>query len=220
MKYKVGDKVKVINPGNRRPIWDTYMSEIFPEYQKYWKYDSETSLSTSKIYLLIGSTATCSLIQDVETKEVFIITTTALELVKEEQFTKADLKDNHIVVYKSGKKLLWKNIYLKQIYTEDLIYEGCDDVTINEVWEFNKLVWKREEQVLDEVEKKYLSDLIRPFRDKVRYIRLINYVNTIKQFISIEIKGDSSIYFPLFKKGTMYKGMEVDKNYSLEDLGL
>ena len=219
MKYKVGDKVKVINPGNRRPIWDTYMSEIFPEYQKYWKDDSETNLSTSKIYLLIGSTATCSLIQDVETKEVFIITTTALELVKPKQFTNSDLKDNHIVVDKKGNKQVWGNKD-KDLFHKDLTSKTNDKKTINEVWEFDKLVWKREEPILDEVEKKYLSDLIRPFRDKVRYIRLINYVNTIKQFISIEIKGDSSIYFPLFKKGTMYKGMEVDKNYSLEDLGL
>ena len=28
------------------------------------------------------------------------------------------------------------------------------------------------------------------------------------------------MYFPVFKEGTMYKGMEVGKEYSLDELGL
>ena len=214
--FKVGDKVKVINPGNRRPMWDTYMSEIFPEYQKYWKYNSETKLSTSKIYLLIGSTATCSLIQDVETKEVFIITTTALELVKEKQFTKSDLKDNHIVVLRDKRKSIWKDFDFKKELNNDLTYSYKNDLDIIEVYEFETLVWKRE--ILDEVEKKYLSDVIRPFRDRV--INIIKVDNRIGIYISIRMKGEANIDLPYFKKGTMYKGMEINKEYSLKELGL
>ena len=89
---------------------------------------------------------------------------------------------------------------MKINYTEDLIYESLDDVTINEVYEFDKLVWKREEQILDEVEKKWLRDVIRPFRDRVGYIKLNNYLCEEQVFIAINIKGESSTYFPCFKK--------------------
>lgn len=197
MKYKVGDKVKVVNDWKCDYVkkGEIYTVLEVNDY-KINDYGNIRINNKNKTYFY--------------DKNLFI----------KYIFTKADLKDNHIVVYKGGLKKLWGDITYKEEYKENLTHNDYESFSINEVWEFNKLVWKREEQVLDEVEKKYLSDLIRPFRDKVRYIRLINYVNTIKQFISIEIKGDSSIYFPLFKKGTMYKGMEVDKNYSLEDLGL
>ncbi len=196
MKYKVGDKVKIVKVGK----------EFNPHFKKYIGEIYEIKEADCNEYIL-----------DIEGGTFW--QNYELELVKPKQFTKSDLKDNHIVVNKKGNKQVWGNKD-KDLFNDCLTSKTNDKKTIVEVYEFDKLIWKREEQILDEVEKKYLSDLIRPFRDKVRYIRLINYVNTIKQFISIEIKGDSSIYFPLFKKGTMYKGMEVDKNYSLEDLGL
>lgn len=43
------------------------------------------------------------------------------------------------------------------------------------------------------------------------------------ELISIEVeseKGPTHIDLPLFKEGTMYKGMELNKEYSLEELGL
>lgn len=43
------------------------------------------------------------------------------------------------------------------------------------------------------------------------------------ELISIEVEsgeGPTHIDLPPFKEGTMYKGMEVNKKYSLEELGL
>ena len=74
------------------------------------------------------------------------------------------------------------------------------------------------EEVLDEKEKEYLSNVIRPFRDKVTVIKKKRYIT--EEYIVIEIKEDTPTSFPLFKKGTMYKGMEVGKGYVLSELGL
>lgn len=76
--------------------------------------------------------------------------------------------------------------------------------------------------ILDEAEKRYLSNLIKPFRSKVKYIVKRNE-NKSKNFENIRVvfKGlYQTLYFPNFEKGTMYKGMELDKEYTLEDLGL
>ena len=81
---------------------------------------------------------------------------------------------------------------------------------------------KKPKPILDEVEKEYLSNVIKPFRSKVKYIVKRND-NKSEYFEDIRVAFESSykvLYFPYFEKGTMYKGMELDKRYSLEDLGL
>ena len=75
-----------------------------------------------------------------------------------------------------------------------------------------------EKEILDEEEKEYLSNVIKPFRYKVEYI--IKITSSYSEYIKITIKKDSGLCFPNFKKGTMYKGMEIEKKYTLEELGL
>lgn len=72
-------------------------------------------------------------------------------------------------------------------------------------------------EILDEEEKRYLEGVIRPFRDKVEYIQKIG--NSLEEYIWIEIKGDD-IKLPFFKANTMYKSMELEKRYTLKELGL
>ena len=75
-----------------------------------------------------------------------------------------------------------------------------------------------EKEILDDVEKEYLSAVIKPFKDRVKYIS--KWDCPIGEFIEIGISNDRAIPFPNFKKNTMYKGMEVNKNYTLKELGL
>lgn len=75
-----------------------------------------------------------------------------------------------------------------------------------------------EKEILDDAEKEYLSAVIKPFKGKVKYIR--KYDCPIREFIEIGISNDATITFPNFKKGTMYKGMETEKEYTLKELGL
>ena len=72
-------------------------------------------------------------------------------------------------------------------------------------------------QILDEEEKRYLEGVIRPFRDKVKYI--IKNSNYTRAYIEIRLESEY-IYLPYFKENTMYKGMEIDKRYTLKELGL
>lgn len=76
----------------------------------------------------------------------------------------------------------------------------------------------KKEEILDDTEKEYLRTVIKPFRDDVEYIKKNYHIEY--EYISIYIKNDCNICFPNFKKGTMYKNMEIDKEYSLEELGL
>lgn len=80
------------------------------------------------------------------------------------------------------------------------------------------------EPVLDEVERKYLSEVIRPFRDKITNITKRIHYGTDRQYISITTKGKDgfieSLNLPDFENDTMYKGMKENKKYSLEELGL
>lgn len=83
------------------------------------------------------------------------------------------------------------------------------------------LEWMAQEykpEPLDKVEKKYLSEVIRPFRKEVTAIRKIE-APAGGEYISILLKDDG-MCLPCFKKGRMYKGLEPEKRYTPEELGL
>ncbi len=81
-----------------------------------------------------------------------------------------------------------------------------------------RIVYDVEEEILDRSEKEYLSTVIKPFRNKVESI--CKEACCGNEYISIYIKNECAMTFPDFEKGTMYKGMELDKEYTLEELGL
>ena len=78
-------------------------------------------------------------------------------------------------------------------------------------------------QILDDAEKRYLENVIRPFRDKASFI--MKHHESLRELEQIIIGYKSNLlddndrsYFglPPFKSG----GMESDLKYSLEELGL
>lgn len=75
------------------------------------------------------------------------------------------------------------------------------------------------EPLLNPEEKKYLSEVIRPFRKEVESIRKLNGPQSGQAFIKIQV-GFNYLNFPGFERGTRYKGMEYYKDYTPEDLGL
>lgn len=76
---------------------------------------------------------------------------------------------------------------------------------------------EHKEPILDEAEKRYLSAVIKPFRDSVRGIEKAE--NLPYEMICIDTKYRYMV-FPPFDKGTMYKGMKTGWRYTLEELGL
>lgn len=86
------------------------------------------------------------------------------------------------------------------------------------------LDWMAQEykpEPLDYVEKKYLSEVIRPFRKEVKEIRKQEDPADPagKEYIQIFLEKDF-MTFPSFEKGKMYKGLELEKRYTPEELGL
>ena len=77
-------------------------------------------------------------------------------------------------------------------------------------------VTKLPKPVLADEEKEYLSYVIKPFRHRIKYF----YKWTCAEIIVAPCEDHSHLNFPSFEKNAMYKGMEPNKKYALEDLGL
>lgn len=120
-------------------------------------------------------------------------------------------KIKRMMVYEetsSGTKELFKKQYTPLAYPYELLIDFA-----------NWLEEEYEPKILDEKEKEYLSAVIKPFRKKVKYIEKRFWTPNL-EYLSIRLKNNEFFAFPNFKKGKMYKGMEHDKYYTLEDLGL
>lgn len=103
----------------------------------------------------------------------------------------------------------------------DLLYIKCSGDCAE--CKKNAMKWllsEYKESVLGDVEKKYLSAVIKPFRGKVSYISKQKNSDSSMEFIHIDLSDGNVADFPNFKANTMYKDMEVDKYYTLQELGL
>ena len=82
--------------------------------------------------------------------------------------------------------------------------------------------WLEEEykpNILEEKGKEYLAAVIKPFRKNIKYITKYTF-STEAEYVKIYLNCNDYIVFPNFKRGTMYKGMKTNKEYTLEELGL
>lgn len=208
MKFKVGDRVKVIG------------CDIRGNHCK----------NIGKIFTIIGINNNNGSHPYKVDKDEECFGDDELELVQEKQFHKADLKNGDIVTYRNGAKrtVIAKKLInsggciVKELddYTDELkdriLGIDLDIVKVERPVKYGT-VFERKEEILDETEKRYLSNIIRPFRDKVEGIEKCSY---LREFIKIYIKEDEPIILPYLEKGTMYKGMEENKRYTLKELCL
>ena len=77
---------------------------------------------------------------------------------------------------------------------------------------------EHKEPILDDAENRYLSALIRPFRNDIKCIT--KYSGYGREWLSFRLKNNDVFCLPMFEPCTMYKGMETYKHYTLEELGL
>lgn len=201
MKFKVGDKVRVVRCSRHE--------------------NCEYNNTIGKIIDIDANIDFPYVLEDCD--EIF--REDELELVQERQFTKTDLKKGDKCTLKNGAVIFFGQEcnYRFNNLDEQLRYACNDNASIVKVERPVKYetVFERKEEILDKTEKKYLAGVIRPFRDKVKSIvKYNNPSRSKKEYLKIQIIDDTGINFPDFKKDFMYKGMETDRKYTLEELGL
>lgn len=147
------------------------------------------------------------------------------------KFTKVDLKDGDIATDREGKKRTVSKGFLVDnfgaisltYFTEDL--KDADGLQEDDIVKVERpvkyeTVFERKEEILDEVEKKYLTEVIRPFRKRIQFIQKKKEITEINPYIRIVCEDNDKLVFPYITDKTMYKGMEVNKKYTLKELGL
>lgn len=118
-------------------------------------------------------------------------------------------------------KIKWLDYESMEIYADDGVYRlnsNSNAILLRGLVNWLEQEYK-EPPILDEKEKEYLSAVIRPWRDKVRYIYKADCTGGEEITIVTKETG-ANIYFPFFEKGTMYKGMKLDRPYTLEELNI
>lgn len=89
---------------------------------------------------------------------------------------------------------------------------GCGEFEREHTLEAIKIVMEYKKTILDDIEKKYLLGIIKPFKNKVKHITKFNPLGIKNvEYISI-CCGRDIIDLPDFKANTMYKGMVAGKN--------
>jgi hypothetical protein len=80
------------------------------------------------------------------------------------------------------------------------------------------------EPILDDEEREYLSAVIKPFRDRVMFIEKMYKDHLLGDqdcYLFIRFNdGSYDMNFPFFDESYMYKGLEINRTYTLEELGL
>lgn len=98
-----------------------------------------------------------------------------------------------------------------------------DDVFLEKEIEIEEQIPK----ILTEKEKNYLSNVIKPFKDRVISIMKIEPITHDISHVCIFVRPsvhsalvNDVIDLPIFAKDTMYKNMCPNREYTLEELGL
>lgn len=208
MKFKVGDKVRFV----KSTIFHTNDVKIGETY---------------KIIKIAGSDVR----YQVENKEWF----REEELVNVE-YTYEDLKKAPIgtkITFENGEEMIKcsaKRYENGNKWRAEKDFARMEDKigTLGKITKIEEptyqTVFETKVDILDEAEKRYLKQVIRPYK-KVKSIQ--KYIFSNKRLAKIQIwvpdirgTGCWSIDLPPFKKDTMYKNMEDNKAYTTEELGL
>lgn len=217
-KFKIGDKVKLVRTDGEEWEWyKNHLGETFTikEIDKDWGNEEFAEL---------------------EENDELMPFVKNLELVKPE-YTYEDFKKSPIgtkVTFESGIILIKVD---KENYKEIKEYGTTRYIELlkglKDNWQFMNqgriikieeptytTVYKYKPEILDEAEKRYLKAVIRPFRDKVKYIAKYHSTTICEECILIHISNNPNIMLPYFKEDSMYKGMESGKEYTLKELGI
>lgn len=212
MKFKVGDRVRLVKVNNELSYYEEYLNKSFTikDFDKD-KYSSYAILEeTSDI---------CPYLENLELFEY-----TYENLKKTPVGTKVTFENGAVLV--KDEKNCFENVSrcrdiadlcnLKDNYSDLGKIIKIEEPQYTTVYEAKK-------EILDEAEKRYLKQVIRPY-NKVISLQKYAPSNIKLAIIKITVSkiggGIWTINLPPFEKNTMYKNMELNKKYTLEELGL
>lgn len=191
MNFKVGDKVKGLSNKYGFTNTDMYLGEV----EKVGDHSIEILVLEHKDSNEIGNVYTAYF---PEGKFEIVDNLTISQLQSEIDKLSNKVQEEYSNVISNRDKVNYLKKQLKQLKEE------------------NKK--EKNKPILDDEEKEYLNAVIRPFKNRISNIVKRNF-DSEKSYIVIHINSES-FYFPYFKKGTMYEGMEADKQYTLKELCL
>ena len=210
MNFEVGDKVKLVRMEDEAYCYKKYLDRIFTVKKVYSTFVTFVENTEENIGPYLKN----------------------LELIKD--YTYEDLKKSPIgtkITFENGDVLVKDddgNYSNKKRWRDDSDLKELKD-RVNTLGKITKIeeptyktVYEAKPEILDEIEKRYLRGVIRPFRDKVKTIRKTDNTMNGKdnEYLTITLKEEPNMDFPNFEPNTMYKGMELYKEYTLKELGL
>lgn len=217
MEFKVGDKVKLVRKNDEGEWYEKYLGQMFTikDIEEDWKgrfavlKEKGTLMPYLKNLELVEETYTYEDLKKspIGTKVTFEKGRT---LIKIDENYYRETNENGIIRYFNNLKGLKDNYH-------DYLNQGriikIEEPKYTTVYEYKP-------KILDNTEKRYLSNVIRPFRDKIKYISKYHSSAVNKEYIYIRIPNNTDIMLPYFEENTMYKDMRLDKEYTLEELGI
>lgn len=205
MRYKVGDRVRYIK-------YAIYHTPIVKE-NSIWKIIKVDA--KNRMYFTLDETNHKEWFKEEELQKVEY---TYKDLEKASIGTKVTFQNGEVLV-KDDKDIFENSGYVRNILELDNFKSRILGKIIKIEEPEYLTVYESKSEILDEVEKRYLRNIIRPFKNKVKAIS--KRKGEKEDYIEIYMKREYETFdLPCFKKGTMYKGMEEYKEYTLEELGL
>lgn len=209
MRYKVGDRVKYVKKIIHHNVVTGGIFTIthIDENNQSFQYLAESKKGNKQWF---------------KEEEIQKVEYTYEDLKKSPVGTKVTFEDGFILI-KLEKDFYKSNTFYRN--NENL--KGLkDNINLGKIIKIEEpeyqTVYESKPEILDEVEKRYLSNVIRPFRDRVKTISKFVYSGG-NASIDISIDDNNTgwlIELLPFPKNEMYKGMEDNKKYTIEELRL
>ena len=212
MRYKVGDSVRYIK-------YAIYHTPIVKE-NSIWKIIKVDA--KNRMYFTLDETNHKEWFKEEELQKVEY---TYEELKKSPIGTKVTFEDGDVLI-KIEEDQYYNNDEDEYFRNNENLKGLKDNINLGKIIKIEEpeyqTVYESKPEILDEVEKRYLRGVIRPFKENVRFITKRRYWIDSTEYndISICIRNNSNIILPKFIANKMYKGMEMEKTYTLEELGL
>lgn len=177
MKFKIKDKVKIVDGGEAYTIYNEWVDKHVPsKYKSFWAQGIEPNKSDTYTIIAYGNHDNSPwrklyYIQNDNTKQCFIISEEGIEMISENKITTyiksigQDLIDRADDITRDIKNV--RSITIHSDITPDTILNYSIDtnyrVPIAVSFDCN-------DNILDDEEKEYLRGVIKPFRNKIKYI--------------------------------------------------